>query len=78
MLNLEKESLNRRKINSYNLEWIEQFRKTKQIKKIDRNIVDSFIKNIYVNEDRSVEIEFRYKDEYKVALSYLKNQNSVV
>lgn len=77
-LNLEKESLNRRKINSYNLEWLEQFRKTKEIKKVDRNIVDSFIQNIYVNEDKSVEIVFRYKDEYKVALSYLKNQNNVV
>ena len=32
---------------------------------IDRNIVDSFIENIIVNDEKGVDIIFRYKDQYK-------------
>lgn len=76
--NLEKENLNRKKINSYNLEWMEQFKKNKTIKNIDRNIVDNFIENIFVNNDKSVVIKFRFKDEYEFALRYLQNQNNML
>lgn len=77
-LNLEKENLSKNKINSYNLEWINQFKKIEKLQEIDRNIVDSFIKNIFVNDDKSVDIIFRYKDEYKNAIGYLKSQNNVL
>jgi len=75
---LEKENLSKNKINSYNLDWLNQFRKTGRIQEIDRNIVDSFIENIYVNDDKSIEIIFRYAEQYKFALEYLKSQNDVV
>lgn len=77
-LNLEKENLNRRKINLYNLEWMEQFKKNKTINNIDRNIVDNFIENIFVTNDKSVVIKFRFKDEYEFAVRYLQNQNNMV
>ena len=77
-MNLEKESLCKDKINSYNLEWINQFKKIGKLKELDRNVVDSFIKNIFVNDDKSVEIIFRYNDEYKNAIGYLKSQNNVL
>lgn len=77
-LNLEKENLNKSKINSYNLDWINQFKKIGRIEVIDRNIVDSFIENIIVNDEKGVDIIFRYKDQYKLAERYLKSQNDVV
>lgn len=73
-LNLEKESLSKSKINSYNLAWIEQFKKTGKVEVIDRNIVDNFIENIFVNDDKSVEVIFKYKEQYNDAMRYLKTQ----
>ena len=77
-LNMEKENLEISKINSYNLDWINNFKKTGKIKTIDRNIVDSFIKDIFVNNEKGVDIIFRYKDEYENAERYLKSKNNVV
>ena len=73
-LNIEKEELLKNKINSYNIEWMKQFKKTGVIKEIDRNIVDCFIDNIYVNNDKSININLKFKSEYKNALRYLKNK----
>lgn len=73
-LNIEKEELLKIKINSYNLEWMKQFKKTCVIKEIDRNVVDCFIDNIYVNNDKSVNINLKFKSEYENTLRYLKNK----
>lgn len=77
-LNLEKESLNKNEINSYNLDWINNFKNVGKLEKIDRNIVDSFIANIYVNDDKSVDIIFRHTDEYKNAIKYIKSQKNLL
>ena len=77
-LNLEKENLNKSKINSYSLDWLKQFKKIERVETIDRNIVDSFIENIIVNNEKGVDIIFRYNDQYKLAERYLKSQNDVV
>ena len=66
------------RINSYNLDWLNQFKKIGRIEVIDRNIVDSFIENIIVNDEKGVDIIFRYNDQYKLAERYLKSQNDVV
>lgn len=73
-LNIEKEELLKNKINSYNIEWMKQFKKTGVIKEIDRNVVDCFIDNIYVNNDKSVNINLKFKSEYENTLRYLKNK----
>ena len=57
---------------------MEQFKKNKTINNIDRNIVDNFIENIFVTNDKSVVIKFRFKDEYEFAVRYLQNQNNMV
>lgn len=56
----------------YDLDWLENFKKYKQLTLIDRNIVNSFTKNIFVGNDKQVEICFRYKDQYEDVLNYLK------
>ena len=73
-LNIEKEELLKNKINSYNLEWMKQLKKTGVIKEVDSNIVDCFIDNIYVNNDKSVNINLKFKSEYENTLRYLKNK----
>ncbi len=78
LLCADKDNFISSKINSYNLEWINKFKKIGGIEQLDRNIVDSFIENIYVGNDKDVEIVFRFKDQYKVALEYLKNQKNVL
>jgi hypothetical protein len=60
------------------LEWLEHFKNIKKLDKIDRNIVDSYISNIYVNEDGSIDIIFRYNEQYKIALEYLKTQKNMI
>ena len=77
-LNIELEDLSKEKINSYNLEWIEKFKNIKKLEKVDRNVVDSFISNIYVNDDKSIDIDFRYNEQYKIALEYLKNSKNMI
>ena len=46
-------------------EIFENIKKYQEIKKLDKNIIDDLINNIYSNEDGTIEIEFKYKDEYK-------------
>ncbi|MBO4246077.1 MAG: recombinase family protein [Bacilli bacterium] len=77
-LNIEKEDLNNNINNSYNLDWINEFKKTGQVENIDRNIINSFIENIFVGDNKEIEIKFRYKDQYEDALRYLKNQNNMI
>lgn len=77
-LNIEKEELNKSKINTYNLKWLENYKNTGIIENIDRNIVSCFIENIIVNEDKSVDILFRYRENYKDAIMYLKNQKNMI
>lgn len=55
-----------------------KFKNIKKLEKIDRNVVDSFISNIYVNDDKSIDIDFRYNEQYKIALEYLKNSKNMI
>ena len=77
-LNLEKEEINNRKIKSYDLKWIDNFRMNQKLEKLDRNIIENFIDNIYVYNDKSIDIKFKFKNEYEEALSYLKNEENMV
>lgn len=77
-LNLEKERINKNKINTYNLDWIKKFRRVEKLESMDRNIVDCYIENIYVGNNKEVEIVFRFQDQYKVVLEYLKNQKNML
>lgn len=77
-LNIEKENLKINKINSYDFEWLNKLEKIGIIESVNRNIVDSFIKNIFVDNEKGVDIIYRYSDQYKLTERYLKKQNDVV
>lgn len=65
-------------MNSYNLDWLNQFKKLGKIDTINRNIVDGSIKEVLVNNEKSVDITFRYRDEYEFVERYLKSQNNMI
>lgn len=77
-LNMEKENLKRIRINSYNLDWLNKFRKLQKFDSIDRNIVDIFIENIFVDNNKNLDVKFRFNDQYKIAIEYLKNQKNML
>lgn len=52
--------------------WVEHFSKYKKIKKVKRNILVELIDSIYVYENGSIHIKFKYEDEYEEALKFLE------
>ena len=53
------------------------FKKIKMHNKItvlNRNIINEFIENIYVDENKNVTIEFKYQDEYNQLLNYINDK----
>lgn len=77
-LNIEKEELCKSKLTSNNMDWLNKYKKNEKFDKITRCIVDEFIENIFVYDDRSVEITFKYKDQYEDAIMYLKSRDIVI
>lgn len=75
---MEKENLKRTRINSYNLDWLNKFRKLQKFDSIDRNIVDIFIENIFVDNNKNLDVKFRFNNQYKIAIEYLKNQKNML
>ena len=53
--------------------WIEYFKTYKNIKSLNRELVVNLIDDIKIHKDKTVEINFKYEEEYKSLLSYLKN-----
>lgn len=54
-------------------EWIESFRKHKDIEQLNRSVVVSLIDRIIVYEDSRVEVAFRYQHNYERALDYIQS-----
>lgn len=53
-------------------EWIESFLEYKNIKELSRQVVDELIDEIYVYENGRIQIKFRYEEQYKEAMEYVK------
>ena len=74
-LKIDKENLKKKDLQSINLEWIKKISEKNKFEEINKNIVDEFIDVIYVTEDSNVKIIFKFKDQYKEAIEFLKNKN---
>lgn len=70
----EKKKYENQKISSN--EWIQKFREQKNIAKLSRNIVIELIECIYVHENGNITIKFKFEDEFKRYIEYIKNNNS--
>lgn len=74
-LNIEKEELNDEKKEFTNLDWINKVASYGRIFEINKNIVNEFIDRIIVGNDKSINIIFRYKEQYNEIIKFLKSQN---
>lgn len=63
--------------NTEEQEFIQYFKKYKNIEKLDRNIVVALIEKIYVYEDLKIEIKFKFDEQYEQILSFIKNMNTL-
>ncbi len=53
--------------------WIEYFKTYKNIKSLNRELVINLIDDIKIYNDKTVEINFKYEEQYKSLFSYLEN-----
>lgn len=73
-LNLEKDKLNT-KDSENNLLWLEQFKVKEKFEKVDRRLVINFIDEIRIGNNKEIEIDLKFKNQYNGALDYLKRHN---
>lgn len=73
-LNLEKNKLNDNKIEN-NLLWLEQFKTKEKFENVDRKLVINFINEIRIGNNKEIEIDLKFKNQYNEALDYLKRHN---
>ena len=69
--NVFNESVKELKKDNY---WIEHFRRNKKIKSLTREVINELIDTIYVHEGGNITIKFKYQDEYKHALEFVKSK----
>ena len=69
--NVFNESVKELKKDNY---WIEHFRRNKKIKSLTREVINELIDAIYVHEGGNITIKFKYQDEYKQALEFVKSK----
>ena len=73
-----KEEIENQNEKTFNLDWLNNLKKLEKLDSINKLIVDEFIENIYIHEDRRIKIDFKYIDQYNEAIRYLKSGKSMV
>ena len=66
---------NKKNTNDININWIEHFKKAKNVNTLSRTIIDEFIDNILIDQNGGINIIFKYKNEYNDALKFLDSYN---
>lgn len=66
-----RENIKRARKNDY---WIEHYKRNRKIKYISKEVLKELIDIIYINSDGTVEIKFKYNDEYLELLNYLNTE----
>jgi hypothetical protein len=59
-LKLAKEEIENQNEKTFNLDWLNNLKKLEKLDSINKLIVDEFIENIYIHEDRRIKIDFKY------------------
>lgn len=55
-------------------EWINKFEKTEHIEELDNVIINELIDDIQIHEDGSINIIFKYQDEFIEAIDFIKKE----
>ena len=75
-LECEKKKYENQKVSSN--EWIEKFRRQKNITGLSRDIIMELIECIYVHENEKITIKFKFEDEFKRCLEYIENNRNIL
>lgn len=73
-LRLQKEELDKKEITQFNMNWLNDIKKLDKVTVITKKVVNEFIENIYVSENKTIKIDFKYQDPYNDAIRYLKSK----
>lgn len=73
-LNLEKEKLDNQKYEN-NLLWLEKFKSKEKFEEVNRSLVINYIDEIRIGNDKEIEIDLKFKNQYNEAIDYLKRHN---
>lgn len=77
-LKLEKEKIENNKNKKIDLDWINKIKNIGKINDLNKFIVNEFIDNIYITEDRNIKIDFKFDDQYEDLIKYLKSQKIMI
>ena len=69
-----RENIRRIKRNDY---WINHYKRNRKISSVTKEVLKELIDVIYVTADGSLDIRFKYKNEYNELLTYLENEGAV-
>lgn len=58
-----------------NEDWFNEIKKLKEVKKIDRLLIEELIEDIVIDENQNIKIIFKCEDKYFEALDFIKRQN---
>lgn len=75
IVNIERQKQKEEKIINRNSKWIENFKKYKNITKLDRDIITELIDYIEVHENKKLTIHFKFMDEFDKILEYIDKEN---
>ncbi len=74
-LRLERDNICKEKNNTFNINWLNEVKNLNKIPFITKSVIDEFIDNIYIKEDNTIIIDFKFKEPYKDTIEYLKSKN---
>ena len=77
-LKMEKENLEKKNISKKNIDWIKKMKALEQVDEIKRNLLDEFVENIYVKEEKNIIIEFKFKNEFEDIINFLKSEQKLL
>ena len=61
-----------------NNDYFERFLKYQNIEKLDRLILIELVDRIYINEDKSLKIDFNFNDQYLIIMDFIEQNNKKV
>lgn len=76
--NLDKQKERQEGIIDGNSQWIENFKKYKNITELDRDIITELIEYIEVYENKKIKIHFKFMNELDKIYEYIANENKAV
>lgn len=75
---LKDELKNLEKQDTMQNEWLERFRKHRNIEKLTRPIVTELIDVIYIHEGRQITIKFKFQDEFEKINEFMEREDETV